>query len=241
MDQTQPTDNQILDQSANDDLQKAIDDITNTTKDDPVFSDPVAAPSLVAPNEGQGVMDSVGPLSTAPADEKQDVSEHETATTNMPNLGGAPAPTPIDIPASSLDDGVLPMPNEKENNQDDYQANPEEKTIQDETRQDLSGDSEQTMDGLVMPKEQSIANSNDTINDDMSMRQVKEAALRDLIPLLGHLEMNPVQKFDLYRNIFEQLKDYTVLNPAYRAASEIPDEKSRAKALLYLIEAIDKM
>ena len=38
MDQNQTVDN---------DLQKAIDDITNTTNGDPVFSDPVAAPSSV--------------------------------------------------------------------------------------------------------------------------------------------------------------------------------------------------
>ena len=39
MDQNQP--------SVDNDLQKAIDDITNTTNIDPVFSDPVAAPSSV--------------------------------------------------------------------------------------------------------------------------------------------------------------------------------------------------
>ena len=53
--------------------------------------------------------------------------------------------------------------------------------------------------------------------------------------------MDSTQKFDLYRNIFEDLKDYTVLDPAYQAAREIPDETKRAEALLYLVEAIDKM
>ena len=53
--------------------------------------------------------------------------------------------------------------------------------------------------------------------------------------------MSPSQKFNLYRNIFEDLKDYTVLERAYRAASEIPEEKERAEALLYLVESIDKM
>ena len=73
------------------------------------------------------------------------------------------------------------------------------------------------------------------------MHQVKEAALRDLVPLLDHLNMGPSQKFNLYRDIFEQLKDHTILERAYRAASEIPDEKERAEALLFLVESIDKM
>ena len=73
------------------------------------------------------------------------------------------------------------------------------------------------------------------------MHQVKEAALRDLVPLLDRLDMTPSQKFGLYRNIFEDLKDYTVLERAYRAASDIPDDKERAESLLYLVESIDKM
>ena len=39
--------NQSVESVDNDDLQKAIDNITNNTNDDPVFSDPVAAPSSV--------------------------------------------------------------------------------------------------------------------------------------------------------------------------------------------------
>ena len=75
----------------------------------------------------------------------------------------------------------------------------------------------------------------------LSMRQIKESALRDLVPLLDRLDMNAAQKFNVYRDIFEELKDYTVLEPAYRSATEIPDDQERAEALLYLIESIDKM
>ena len=45
----------------------------------------------------------------------------------------------------------------------------------------------------------------------------------------------------IYRDIFDDLKDYTILEPAYRAAREIPDEVARAEALLYLVQSIDKM
>ena len=75
----------------------------------------------------------------------------------------------------------------------------------------------------------------------LNMHQIKEAALRDLVPLLGKVNMEPSQKFNIYRDIFENLGDYTVLESAYNAAKEIPDESERAEALLYLVESIDKM
>ena len=53
MDQNQTVDN---------DLQKAIDDITNTTNTDPVFSDPVAAPSSVPEGDTGELGEPVGPF-----------------------------------------------------------------------------------------------------------------------------------------------------------------------------------
>ena len=74
------------------------------------------------------------------------------------------------------------------------------------------------------------------------MHQIKEAALRDLVPILDNLSnMAPTQKFNIYRDIFDDLKDYTVLEPAYKTAKNISDDTKRAEALLYLIESIDKM
>ena len=44
------------------DLQKAIDDITKTTNQDPVFADPVAAPSSVPEGDTGELAESVGPF-----------------------------------------------------------------------------------------------------------------------------------------------------------------------------------
>lgn len=185
MEQNQPTDNQVLDQATNDDLQKAIDDITNTTNVDPVFSDPVAAPSSIPEGDTGELSEPVGPFPEPKIE-----------------IPPAPAPEPImpEAPTPKLPSEPAPMPNP--------------------TPESTSG---------------AVA------NDNLSVHQIKEAALHDLVPLLDHLEMGPSQKFNLYRNIFEQLKDYTVLERAYRAASEISDEKERAEALLFLVESIDKM
>lgn len=177
MDQTQTAKNQ----ETNNDLQKAIDDITNTTNTDPVFSDPVAAPSSIPEGDTGELSEPVGPFPDASVATVQD------------------APEPI-APLEAMD---VPEINNFE------QSLPK-------------ADAESTPQGL-------------------STSEVKQAALRDLVPLMDKVHMTSSQKFKIYKEIFEDLKDYTVLEPAYQAARGIDDETERAESLLYLVEAIDKM
>ena len=204
MDQNQTVDN---------DLQKAIDDITNTTNTDPVFSDPVAAPSSVPEGDTGELGEPVGPFPepkvemVAPAPEP--IAPFEPI--DIPELN-VPAPEPATMPPmpQSAPEPVAPAP-----------AIPEPAPVVPEP---------------APAPVQSMFNSSN-----LNTRQVKEAALRDLIPLLDRLNMTPSQKFNICRNIFEDLRDYTVLEQAYRAATEITNETERAEALLYLVESIDKM
>ncbi len=204
MDQNQTVDN---------DLQKAIDDITNTTNTDPVFSDPVAAPSSVPEGDTGELGEPVGPFPepkvemVAPAPEP--IAPFEPI--DIPELN-VPAPEPAAMPPmpQPAPEPVAPAP-----------AIPEPAPVVPEP---------------APAPVQSMFNSSN-----LNTRQVKEAALRDLIPLLDRLNMTPSQKFNICRNIFEDLRDYTVLEQAYRAATEITNETERAEALLYLVESIDKM
>ena len=204
MDQNQTVDN---------DLQKAIDDITNTTNTDPVFSDPVAAPSSVPEGDTGELGEPVGPFPepkvemVAPAPEP--IAPFEPI--DIPELN-VPAPEPATMPPmpQSAPEPVTPAP-----------VIPEPAPVVPEP---------------APAPVQSMFNSSN-----LNTRQVKEAALRDLIPLLDRLNMTPSQKFNICRNIFEDLRDYTVLEQAYRAATEIANETERAEALLYLVESIDKM
>jgi hypothetical protein len=169
--------------SVDNDLQKAIDDITKTTNVDPVFSDPVAAPSSI-PEGDTGTIEPVGPF-PEPAPEPATIKAPEIPEPTMD------APVAPEIPESNVD---FSAPEPEENN-----------------------------------------------GQPLSTSEVKKAALRDLVPLLDKVKMDETQKFNIYRDVFEELKDYTVLEPAYEAAREIPDETKRAESLLYLVEAIDKM
>lgn len=199
-----------LQSADNDDLQKAIDSITNTTNVDPVFSDPVAAPSTIPEGDTGELDESVGPF---PAPEPEPAPAPEPQV-EMP----APAPEPIAPidPVAIPDLSAAPLP-------------------------DLGTAPEPTVTPNPTPVITNESDTEEQSSEPLSMHQVKEAALRDLVPLLDHLNMEPDQKFNLYRDIFQELKDYTVLEPAYKAAKNISDDTKRAEALLYLVEAIDKM
>lgn len=160
------------------DLQKAIDDITKTTNQDPVFADPVAAPSSVPEGDTGELAESVGPF---PAPEP-------------------PAPAPMPAPE-------MPAP---------------------------AAPAFEAPAAPVISEAPAEAPS-------LNMHEVKEAALRDLAPLIGKMDLPASQKFNLYRDMFENLRDYTAIEPAYQAAKNIADEHERGEALLYLVESIDKM
>lgn len=193
-------------QTVDNDLQKAIDNITNTTNVDPVFSDPVAAPSSVPEGDTGELGDPVGPFPepkvemVAPAPEP--IAPLESM--NIPELNNMPMPpqevAPADMPAL---EPVQPV--------------------------------------NVASEPMPAPSVSETTGSNLSVRQIKEAALRDLAPVLNNLDLDTRQKFNIYKDIFEELRDYSVLEPAYHTAKEMSDETERAKALLYVVEAIDKM
>ena len=188
MDQNQPAD---------DTLQKAIDDITNNV--DPVFSDPVAAPSSVPEGDTGELSAPVGPFPEA--DTKVDIlppapepmAPLEAANipelNNLPPLEPTPEPTPVPEPT------------------------PEPTPAAEASGEPLSSDT----------------------------KEIKNAALHELLPILDKTDADPEQKFNICKDALEDSKDQSALAPALKAAKEISDETKRAEALLYLVESIDKM
>ena len=223
MDQNQTQTNPSVDN----DLQKAIDDITNTTNVDPVFSDPVAAPSSVPEGDTGELAEPVGPFPEAtvatvekgpePIAPLESMNIPEFNTPPVPPVPGAAPIEPAMPPVPESTPAPAPAPTPK--------PTPELKP-------------ESTPDVAPEPTSESTPES---LPQDLSTAEVKKAALRDLAPLLEKVDMDSSEKFKIYRDIFEDLKDHTILEPAYQTAREIADENERAKALLYLINSIDKM
>ena len=184
------------------DLQKAIDDITKTTNQDPVFADPVAAPSSVPEDDNGELAESVGPFpapkpmptppkplaNAAPVDPTFTIA-NSTAMPDLTPIEHAPEPEPLPEPEPTIE--------------------VEEEDIEEEAP--------------------------------VNIREVKIAALRDLAPLIGDMDLPASQKFGIYKDMFESLHDHTVIEPAYQSAKNIADDTKRGEALLYLIESIDNM
>ena len=166
--------------SVDNDLQKAIDDITKTTSGDPLFADPVAAPAP-AP---------VGPF--------------PVATPGPMPPAAMPMPEPVEPaePVSAPEENIKPEP---------------------------------------IGHEEDIEKAPFVEGEGMGINQVKEAALRELAPILSKLDVPAEQKFDIYKNVIDNYHDSSVIEPAYQAASKIADDKEKGEALLYIIDSIDKM
>ena len=74
-----------------------------------------------------------------------------------------------------------------------------------------------------------------------AISKVKEAALKELFPIMDRVEVDPEKRFMLYQEMLNTMRDKAVIAPAYEAARQIRDDKVRADSLLYLINSIDEM
>lgn len=183
------------------DLQKAIDDITKNTNSDPVFADPVAAPSSIPDGDTGKIAEPIGPfMAPKPAS--------RPAPRPMAPRPVAPRPSAPRAPMPSFAAPKAPMPTPQ------MPAMP------------------------TMPAPVSMPQPSAPVQN---VSEVKEAALRDLAPILDKLNIDPTKKFRLYQDMMTELHDNSVIAPAYNSAKEIADDEERGEALLYLLDSINNM
>ncbi len=68
---------------------------------------------------------------------------------------------------------------------------------------------------------------------------IKQKALSQLSPLVGHLEQSPEEKFRTTMMMIQASDDQGLIQVAYEAAGQIQDEKVRAQALLDIVNEIN--
>lgn len=68
---------------------------------------------------------------------------------------------------------------------------------------------------------------------------IKQDALTQLTPLVGHLEQTPEEKFRTTMMMIQAADDQSLVKVAFDAAKEISDDKARAQALLDVINEIN--
>lgn len=68
---------------------------------------------------------------------------------------------------------------------------------------------------------------------------IKQQALQQLSPLVGHLEQSPEERFHTTMMMLQATDDQSLVKTAYEAAQAITDEKTRAQALLDIVNEIN--
>ncbi|HET8709137.1 MAG TPA: hypothetical protein VFL85_02545 [Candidatus Saccharimonadales bacterium] len=68
---------------------------------------------------------------------------------------------------------------------------------------------------------------------------IKQQALKELTPLVDHLNQTPEEKFRTTMMMIQAADDQSLIARAYEAAKSITDEKTRAQALLDVINEIN--
>lgn len=68
---------------------------------------------------------------------------------------------------------------------------------------------------------------------------IKQEALQNLKPLIGHLEQTPEEKFRTTMMMIQAADDQSLIPDAYAAAKKISDDKVRAQALLDVVNEIN--
>ena len=228
-----------------DELQKAIDDITNSAQGDAGAGEmpAEAAPGPVAP----------APEAGAPAPEAAPMPDF-----NMPPMPPVPpAPGAFDAGAIAPLEGVVPVPPAPEAMPapepvpavaPEPVAAPEAETPEAATPEPapMIAPAEGTPEAVVVP-EVPVAESAPVEvpaevpapEMDAGTEQIKAEILRDLSPLMDKVEMEPEKKFHIYKDMMTTNNDKSVIPSAYETAKLIGDDQQRGEALVSLIDAID--
>jgi hypothetical protein len=79
------------------------------------------------------------------------------------------------------------------------------------------------------------------VNSDSAdeLLKMKHQALQNLAPLVDHLDQSPEEKFKTTMMLIQASDNAELVKEAYQAANQIPDEKTRAQALLDVVNEIN--
>ena len=92
---------------------------------------------------------------------------------------------------------------------------------------------------LPLITDQNSVNSNDSPSQDEDLMSIKKKALQQLAPLVHQLDQEPEEKFKTMLMMIQASDDKTMLSTAYETAQTISDEKSKAQALLDIVNEIN--
>ena len=71
------------------------------------------------------------------------------------------------------------------------------------------------------------------------LHEIKQQALKQLGPMVGHLQQTPQERFDTLMMMIRASDDETLIKPAYEAALQIEDDNKKAQALLDVVNEVN--
>lgn len=74
---------------------------------------------------------------------------------------------------------------------------------------------------------------------DGDLLNIKQQALQQLTPLIGHLNQTPEEQFKTTMMMIQASDDQSLIKAAYEAAQKITDDKAKAQALLDIVNEIN--
>lgn len=219
---------------SNDELQKAIDDITNGEN---------------AVNEGTATSVADAGVASVPLPDDLAASSNVAVDTNM-NFMETP-----DANAGASGDifGVPPTPDTSATMPTDLTnpaaiAAPETSLNNDPVAADFTtpvaepAPATASVDLSEAPTPTEInAAVSATTNVTGDLEAVKTAALIELYPLLPSMNVNPRQKYDICMTVIEKTGDKGATSVALDAAKMIPDAIEKGDCLMKLVEVINKL
>lgn len=168
--------------------------------------------------------------------------DHED-TTNVDNHATTPAPTEpqADATLSDVSSATTPpvttsAPAIDDSAASDYIATPHSAPTA--TSNDLSAPV--VTDDLTASDTTTDTSSDaPSVPDTNGLLDLKQDALQKLSPLLGHLDQTPEEKFRTTMMMIQASDNQALLKDAYESAQAIEDEKTRAQALLDVVNEIN--
>ncbi len=165
-------------------------------------------------------------------------AQQPTGAPTVPSDNGALVPPPIDTPlndsSSSFDAGA-----DEGTMNDDMTSNVSSAPV--DGSSDQSAAPASTFHAAPEDTTTTDSSSNTTAspmsNDDLL--HLKQQALQQLSPLVGHLDQSPEEKFKTTMMMIQASDDQSLVPSAYEAANAITDEKVKAQALLDIVNEIN--
>lgn len=94
-------------------------------------------------------------------------------------------------------------------------------------------------DNPFSPPVNDVTTTAPVANNDVDLADIKQKALKELSPLVSHLQQDPLDKFKTTMMMIQASDNKNLIPEAYTAAQAITDEKAKAQALLDIVNEIN--